>query len=249
MALFHRKPHFFALLITAATVFTLAGLGVWQVKRLFWKEALIEQIKAANASEPLQAIPSQVGDWDEYRFRKVQFEGTLYPNIAFHLTPRHYKGRLGYHIFSPVLLTPALEGENRVVLVNRGWVSTDNKDAVDIPSPYIPYENQRFTFTGMIRTSVERNPFTPANQPERNVWFGRDVQQMADHANIEGQLLPISIDLLEVTVPDASASVQAVPVSGEVKLMNNHLGYAITWFALAIVAAVIFILYHREKKL
>ena len=39
--------------MTAVMLFVLLGLGSWQVKRLFWKEALLAQIAQAEAAEPI----------------------------------------------------------------------------------------------------------------------------------------------------------------------------------------------------
>jgi surfeit locus 1 family protein len=92
-----------------------------------------------------------------------------------------------------------------------------------------------------IRTSDERNAFTPENQPEKNVWFGRDAQAMGKQLGLD--VLPFTFDVVGVQEKD----VYPVPSQGEIKMRNDHLGYAITWFGVGLGALVITLLYHRRK--
>jgi surfeit locus 1 family protein len=49
---------------------------------------------------------------------------------------------------------------------------------------------------------------------------------------------------------DKTAPKSTLPRAGvtRINFRNDHLQYAITWFALAMVLIVIFGIYHREKK-
>ena len=113
----------------------------------------------------------------------MQLEGEYLPHPEFHLAARYYRSKLGYSVFTPFRLT-----DGRLVLVSRGWIPAEAKHA-SIPPAKGPQ-----TILAQIRTSNERNYFTPANQPERNIWFGRDTDAMAAHAQLS--LLPLTLDLI-----------------------------------------------------
>ena len=38
-----------------------------------------------------------------------------------------------------------------------------------------------------------------------------------------------------------------IPNDGAIVMRNDHLGYAVTWFSLAVVGLVMFAFYHRKK--
>ena len=83
----------------------------------------------------------------------------------------------------------------------------------------------------------------PANDPAKNVWHYVDTLEMAAAAGLE---MPVA-ELYAVALPGQ------LPESGfrarqpGLDIPNNHLEYAITWFALAGILVVIFVLYHRRR--
>lgn len=215
---------------------TTVGLGTWQVQRLQWKEGLIAQIEDARQNAPLTAsdLPSDETELKEKNFWPVKLTGTWNHEIEYHLAPRYYKSQLGYHIVQPLILS-----DKRVVLINRGWVPTAKKDIETRPRSI---GAGRATVTGLLRVGSERNPFTPENQPEKNVWFGRDVQQMADFYALKN-VLPAMVD----AVGEQDVTKLPVPSDGAIKLRNDHLSYIITWYLIALGILIIFIVAHRKK--
>jgi len=99
------------------------------------------------------------------------------------------------------------------------------------------------TLTGMIRYGNERNPFTPENQKEKNVWFGRDVQQMADFYEVKN-VLPAMVDM----IGEQDLKKLPIPSDGSIHLRNDHMTYIFTWYSIALGILVIFILSHKKKK-
>lgn len=247
MARFNRpRPvaWFFFLLAFGTTV----ALGTWQIQRLQWKEALIAQIAEANAHEPLAALPKDPTELPALQFRAVRVSGTWMPNIEFHLTPRYYKNQFGYGIVTPLKLA-----DGRILLVNRGWVPGKLKLAETRPETLV---KDKATLLILVRTDADRNYFTPINQPQKNIWFGRDALQMAEYATLQN-VLPMIGDLIVPEAPlthegakvtDAiAAPTLPVPSDGKIRLRNDHLSYIITWYGIALGILVIFIVYHRKK--
>lgn len=84
--------------------------------------------------------------------------------------------------------------------------------------------------------------FTPENDPARNSWFYVDLAAMAKAAAIV-HVLPFYLDA------DASPNPGGWPQGGqtETDLPNNHLQYALTWFALAAALIVIYVRFARRR--
>jgi surfeit locus 1 family protein len=213
----------------------LIGLGVWQLKRLAWKEALIAAVEA-RVSAPAVGLPAP-SDWpalspEDYEYRHVRASGVFdfsHQALVFRSlsNPRGRYSGPGYLVMTPLKLT---SGES--VLVNRGFVPEERKGSADSgPSGEVEV-------TGLMRASEGRTWFTPSDDPSRGQWFTRDVEGIAKGLGL-GPHAPFSIDA------DASAEPGALPQGGETILAfpNNHLSYAITWFGTALALAGVFVAY------
>lgn len=223
------RPRPVPLIMTVVMVVTLFYLGAWQVQRLIWKEALIAQIETAEQTAPLLELPDDIA---AHQFYRVQLRGQYLPQQQFHLAARYYKSQLGYSLLLPFQLS----ADGRIVLVARGWIPTALKDKAPLPP------QGEITLLAQIRTTNERNPFTPENQPAKNIWFGRDVAEMGASAGLD--LLPFTLDLIGEQHRDQLP----VPSDGKLRPRNDHLHYAITWFAIGASALIISLLYHRKPR-
>jgi surfeit locus 1 family protein len=220
---------------TALALAILVGVGFWQLKRLAWKEGLIAQINEQISAAPvsLETVEEEFFKGRNVRFRKVVISGTYEHEKELHLYSI-LKGRQGWRV-----ITPLRFGDNRVVLVDRGFVPEENKltngrkDGLPIGTVEI---------SGNIRTHLEgKGYFTPPNQPQINKWFWYSVTNMlaavTDKMNRNASLFFIQLDQ-----PDHQ-TVWPKVVKVSPKLTNNHFGYALTWFALAITLAGVYAAY------
>jgi surfeit locus 1 family protein len=231
-----RRPHPMAWLCFLTAFFTLIALGFWQLERLSWKEALIAEINAAKIATPLTTLPdASAVKTSASVFRLITISGKFAAQ-EFHVTPRYYNEKLGYHLFVPFTLR-----DGRHVLVNRGWAPAAQKDPKTRVKSLPPHG--KVTLTVMLRDEPARHYFTPPNQPEKNLWFGRDVEGMARSAGI-ANIYPYSLDVVGVQKPDSLP----IPSDGNIPLLNDHLQYAITWFLLAIGALIVFAVFHRKES-
>jgi len=78
----------------------------------------------------------------------------------------------------------------------------------------------------------------PANDPAHNAWYDVDLAAMAKAQGIEN-VLPFYLDADATPVPGG----YPVGAQTETDLPNNHLQYAITWFALAAGLVGVYILF------
>lgn len=227
------RPKPIPFILSFGGIVLVLGLGIWQVQRLEWKENIIATIEHANISEPLNHLPATLEKARGKQFYRVTLSGTYKPKTEFHLAARYYKDQLGFSVFNPFVTS-----DGDMIIVNRGWIPASAKNTDD----YARAPKGKQIITATIRTTDERNYFTPANQPDKNIWFGRDMLQMGAYAKLN--VLPYSLDV----IGDAVKDVYPVPSDGKIELRNDHLSYAITWFLIGTGMIIITLLYHRKPK-
>jgi surfeit locus 1 family protein len=161
------------------------------------------------------------------------------------LVQQNYREMPGAHLVVPLVL----EGGSQAVLVDRGWVPFDDVQS----GRWQQYDDQRgpVTISGRVQPSqilpgqaaeqAGSNPTSP-QQPEAE-WYRIDID--AIQAQLPYRLLPVY--LLEAPGPEGNI---ALPyrIEPEVDLSEGpHLGYALQWFAFAIVAGVVYIAAVRSR--
>ncbi len=231
---YFNRPRPIAWFFFLAAFATTLALGSWQVKRLQWKQGVIAEIAAAQTQSPLTRLPDDAAALAPLNFYPVALDGRWIDGVEFHISPRFYRGKLGYFIVTPFALA-----DGRTLLVNRGWVPAAQKLPDDRPESAVSGEA---TLHGMLRVGDERNWMTPPNNVDKNIWFGRDTLDMANSAGLANPV-PAMVDL----VGTQDSARLPVPSAGTIKLRNDHLSYIVTWYGIAVSILVIFLLYHRKK--
>jgi surfeit locus 1 family protein len=195
-----------------AGVAVLLGLGKWQLDRLAWKEALLADIEARIAADPVP-LPGAVAP-EADRYLPVVATGEIGEEALRVLVSRKQVGP-GYRLIS------GFETGGRRVLLDRGFVPVD----AEIPLPV-----GEVTVTGNLHWPDDRLSSTPENDVAGNIWFARDIAQMAGVLGTQ----PVLVVAREMSPPEAG--VTPLPVdTGHIP--NDHLNYAITWFSLAAIWA------------
>jgi surfeit locus 1 family protein len=224
-------PSFFA----GGAFLVLLGLGTWQVERLFWKQTIIAERQAAVTAPPVE-LPRSLAAARGLEFHRVRVTGTFRNDRELFLGATDDDGHPGYPVVTPLLLDVGA-----AVLVDRGFIPEARKD----PATRVAGEPAgAVAVTGLLRLPPAGKPywFLPDNSAERNYWFYIDVPAMAAAARLE-RLLPVTIDA------DKTPNPGGLPQGGQTRLElpNNHLQYAITWYALAVALAVIYIIFIRRR--
>lgn len=218
---------FWASLFTVAALITLIGLGSWQLQRLQWKLGREQAIEVQTA---LPAVPLPVGQFDPeaWQYRRVMVTGTLHHDKELHLFGHSSRGEPGY-----LVITPLERTEGGFVLFNRGWVPQKLRDPATRPEGQI---SGTVTLRGLGRTPWPQHAFVADNEPEHNIWFYGDLEAMARARGLTNYA-PIFVEA------DAAPNPGGLPVGGQSKLTlrNDHLAYALTWFALAAILVAVFI--------
>lgn len=227
------RPTLWPTLFSVPAVIALLALGTWQVERLHWKEALIDRLQERSTLEAAP-LPAWIDDLEAYEYRRVQVRGTYLHDKEFYLVNRSLRGKPGLNV---VTLLKRSDGSGHV-LVNRGWVPFDRRDPASRAAGQIKGE---VAVEGIVRLAKGPGLFTPENEPHNNTWFYIDPSSMTVSAGLP------PLQRYYVLAGDRSVP-GGLPVGHQwrVDLPNDHLEYAITWFALALALIVIYFLYHRR---
>jgi surfeit locus 1 family protein len=234
-----RRPSRFPWALTIVSVPALAlliALGVWQVQRLQWKEGLIDRAEAAatRAPVPLSEIPSGA----DREFRKVILDCPGLATAPYVELQSILDGEAGVRLIS-ACPEPAAPGrpDSGVLLVDRGFVAGE----VTARPPVIP-DGRPLRLVAVIRTAS--TPGLMALPPEGRHFYARDNAAMARALDVTGRVGSETLYAVSSTNPDWPALQPSVP---PVAFANNHLGYALTWFGLALALAGFYVALVRRK--
>ena len=227
------RPKLWPTLFTVPALVALLALGTWQVDRLHWKQDLIEKLQERGTAAPMP-LPAWIDDLQAWEYRRVTVHGTYLHDHEFYLVNRSLHGKPGLNI---VTLLKRSDGGGHV-LVNRGWVPFDLREPAARKQGQIEGE---VAVEGIVRLAKGPGLFTPENEPHNNTWFFVDPASMTVSASLP-PLQPYYVESSDRSVPGG------YPVGHQwrVDIRNDHLEYAITWYALALALLVIYILYHRR---
>ncbi len=236
------RPRLGATLAALLAVLLLVGLGTWQMQRLAWKEALIADL-ATRTGQPPQALPPVIADPADLAFMPVRLRGHFLHDRELYVGARLHRGEAGFDVITPL----ALE-DGRLVLVDRGWVPSARRAPETRPAGQIPGV---VTIEGQVRTGGWNGSdlFRPANQPAENYWLWMDLPAMAAQAGVGGAGAAGAITSLYV-VAGPGDNPGGLPIGGlrPVEVRNNHLGYALTWYALALALLVIYVVHQSRPS-
>ncbi|MBR0725898.1 SURF1 family protein [Bradyrhizobium manausense] len=212
--------------LSLTAVVVLMALGIWQVERRAWKLALIDRVEQ-RVHAPAQPIPSRAA-WpavsaasDEYRH--VSVSGRFLHDRETLVQAVTEEGP-GYWV-----LTPLQRADGTLVLINRGFVPSERRD----PSTrQAGNPDSQIEVTGLLRITEPKGGFLRDNVPQHNRWYSRDVGAIAAARDLQN-VAPFFIDA------DAGSQSGVGPIGGltVIRFPNNHLIYALTWFALAFMLA------------
>ncbi len=222
------KRIWFIVFIGFAGTACLLYLGKWQIDRLYWKLDVLKKIdqKIAAAPVPLPAEPSE----SVHKYLSVEISGQfLQESIRVLASKKRYGA--GYRIIH------VFRTNGRRLLVDLGFVGLETDYDVDLIND--------ISLVGNLHWPDEVDSFTPEPDLENNIWFARNVERVASALKTE----PILLILKDSTLKDQN--IKPMPID-TTHIPNDHLQYAITWFSLAIIWALmscLFIWTTRQKAL
>ncbi|MBT8120841.1 MAG: SURF1 family protein [Gammaproteobacteria bacterium] len=232
---FRFHPGIVSSLVTAALLYTMISLGLWQLDRAEYKDTLQHNISERKKLSPLslKELPATTA---ERRFHPALFSGEFDAQHSFLLDNITFNGRVGYHVFTPVKID-----RETAVLVARGFVAQgETRDQL----PEITTPDGELEFIGLLDLPPSRTLLLAENVHQISRWPA--VLQYIDIDEI-GQLLDYELyDMVIWLNPDASGVFEHdLPVLNLNSAKNN--GYAFQWFAMSVALLIIYLVVNTKR--
>ena len=217
-----RRPLLLTLLSLPVLAILLA-LGTWQVQRLHWKTDLLARIAAAEAAPaaPLRDPPEPLA--------KARVTGRF---------DHAREALLGLEVRGPVLgahlLTPLIRADGPPIIVDRGWVPLERSAPLSHPEGEVTVE-------GWVHPGDRPGLFSARDDPAGRRFYTLDPPAIGAALGLP-TVAPFALVALG---PSGSPD----PARTLPRPTNNHLGYAITWYglALALVGVLAAIAFKRTR--
>jgi len=201
-------------------IFTVLSLGTWQVYRLYLKNNLISDLKNNLKTSSINFNVDIDKEYTKVLFKKKDLNTKIF---LYHLN----KGEIGFKVMVPYEINSSL-----LVLVDKGWI---RKDKINLIKNTLFNDDIIEGYTRKIR---EKNLFTPNNNIKEDFLYSVEIDNLKKSLN--KNIYPLLI------IQTSKTNKDIIPNDYEVRLPNNHLQYAITWYGLALFT-IIFFLYYRKK--
>ena len=201
-------------------IFTILSLGTWQVYRLYLKNNLISNLQNNLKTSSINFNVDIDKEYTKVLFKKKDLNTKIF---LYHLN----KGEIGFKVIVPYEINSSL-----LVLVDKGWI---RKDKINLIKNTLFNDAIIEGYTKKIR---EKNLFTPNNNIKEDFLYSVEIDNLKKSLN--KNIYPLLI------IQTSKTNKDIIPNDFEVRLPNNHLQYAITWYGLAIFT-IIFFLYYRKK--
>jgi len=224
-------PSFLALPMLAAML----SLGIWQVQRMGWKSALLQDLAAAQAGPPVSAA-------NPAPFANMIASGRFRHDLELLLGSEVRGTTLG-----AALITPLEREGAPALLVERGWVPLD-RAGVSRPEGLV-------TVQGYMRPAERPGLLSAADSPASRRFHNFDIPAMGAAIGLPVAPFGLAVVVPGRARPDGGLGSTPAPNQGGVPSpatgfpapSNPHLGYAITWFGLALAWTAIFILWASRR--
>ena len=204
---------------------SLVYLGSWQLHRLEWKTELLNSIKDGQTEGYIE-YPYDIKN-NDFSYKKSFISGKIDQSKELHFFNINSYGQSGYNIIVPLLT------EGRTVYIDLGWTNFK-----DINSKEFMFRslNGELDFRGILIYSKKRRLFSPKPDTIKNSWYLMNIKEM-------DQFTKLNSEKYIFRVVEQEYYLDLLNEFTAINIPNNHLQYAITWFALAISIAAMYIIY------
>ncbi|TDK66632.1 SURF1 family protein [Sapientia aquatica] len=204
------------------------SLSYWQTQRAKTKEA-IEAKLLVRESTPAVLLPPAV-DVSQMEYTRVTLIGEFVADWPLYLDNRPMNGVAGIYVLMPF----KLQGENKVVLVERGWLPRNSTDRATIkpyrtPSGIIQIEGALKASGGHVLQLGQSAPL----QPKALV---QNIEINAFNAASKFNAEPFFIEQTKGPEDGLQRDWPRASMGSE-----RHRGYAFQWLALAVMALLFFL--------
>lgn len=227
------KPHWVMTLLTILAMALFMRLGFWQLQRADEKKHMIASLNAFSQQTPTHWRP---GNPLPEQYQPIHVQGHYLPARLL-LDNQHYQHQFGYDVVSPLVLA-----DGHVVLVDRGWIAGDVMrrilPAIETPSGLIQ-------LVGSVYYPSNKNWIL--GQPLEKKEAGLAVVELLD-THLISQFLHKSVYPFIIRLEKQAANGYIREWAVVAMPPQRHYGYALQWFAIALLVLILFIALNIKKK-
>lgn len=211
-----------------------AALGRWQLQRAADKEALQARMDSHSERELVQASTLQASaDPLGLVHHHARLRGQWVPEHTVYLDNRQMNAKVGFYVLTPL----RLEGSQQAILVQRGWaprnfVARDKLPEVQTPPGTVTLEgriapppSKLFELGSPATTAIRQN---------------LDIEQFREQSRLP--LMPVMLTQTGAPTEGLLREWPAVNLG-----IEKHYGYALQWFAMTLVIALLYLWYQILK--
>ncbi len=234
-----RRPAWWAVLLTAAAALLFVRLGVWQLHRADFKEALLRRY-AASSSAPLQDFARVAAMPPADSFPRVRVSGRYLVDRAYLLDNPKHDERGGVEVFVPF----QLRDQRSLLLVDLGFLpGTGDGKTPDLPplpqtqvslqGLYVPAPSTGFQMGGDALTRQTR-------WPKSSIFLRLDEISRDLGRPLYPRVLGLDPDPASIYTRVRTLDFSSMPPA-------RHRAYAFQWFSFALAVVVILLVLHRKR--
>ena len=234
-----RRPSWWALLLTVVGALLFIRLGVWQLHRADFKEALLRRY-AASATAPLQDFAKVADAPPDDGFPRVQISGRYLVDRIYLLDNPNHDERGGVEVFVPL----ALRDTPKLLLVDMGFLP-GNGTGQEPQLPALPTTD--VTLRGLyvppppIGFEMGGNALAQQTRwPKKGIFL--DPAEVAH--DLDRSLYP---RMLALDPDPASIYVRVHTLDFSSMPPARHRAYAFQWFTFALAAVVLLLVLHCKR--
>ena len=218
-----------ALIFSSLAMIILLSLGTWQLERLRWKSHIISTMNKHISLSPKEINASVINDIKNYNYRRIKLEGTYIYNKNITIYSKVLNGKVGRHLIIP------FKTKFGYILINKGFIPKDYN--IDVA---FAEKAKNISINGIVKFQQKINYFTPKNNLITNEWYYINLDEISKFLNIP---------LMDFYLIEEDNPKERYPVGSQynLKVPNDHLQYAITWFSLAIALSIFMHLLWRKN--
>lgn len=221
---FKFKPVFTLLCLFFFSLFCI--LGWWQIQRYHFKKTLLSHFQERFRSEP-KSFPISSKSLDDLQFQPIKTEGYYQNDKNILIQNQFYQDQIGYEVLTPL----QIPGQNKLLLIDRGWIAKTNANKIPIIEKISTLQH----VTGYIKLTNEyqfilgKNILNPMVLPL--VMQKIDFEQIAEltHKTFFPYIVRLS--------PKAQNGFIRDWIIATI-LPERHMAYAVQWFALALLLLI-----------
>jgi surfeit locus 1 family protein len=234
---FEFKPALWPTIAALVIVPGFCGLGIWQLDRAADKQERLQAYAQSEQFGPANINLGQVFDATP-GYRRVRLTGHYDGQHQFLLDNQMQDGRVGYHVFTPLLIT-----SSRAILVNRGWLPQGTSRS-ELPALTTP--QGEVSMTGVL-----------SPEPGYGMLLGDDIESDKIWPRVvQAIVLPrLQHELSDVELAPQVLLLDPDEAGGFVRIWKivqfgpeRNRGYAFQWFSMAAAVLIIFIVVNTRRR-